>query len=301
MALLFRPLVLARKPLWHSHGRVLMSSLSWMSIPMSPRVHARALSKKGNNLRGYSTSRGMSTCPTPGAGLPSAWAKTYAATTKEGLMDAYADWSATYDEDSITRFGYVAPMRAAQILNRHLVERTLANTAHASSSTYTPATSQARIVDIGAGTGLVGEELHRLGHTRVVGVDLSEAMLDIARDKGCYEDVICVDLQNRASMGTAALQSHVPFDAAVSVGTFTPNHVGKETLDAVICLVRPGGLLCLSLRDDFVEDLTNGFQEKLNELIEFGVLLKLEVTDRELYTQNVSDTITFRCWTFVVC
>lgn len=40
-----------------------------------------------------------------------------------------------------------------------------------------------KILDVGAGTGLVGEELKRLGWVNLTGVDLSEDMLHVAASK----------------------------------------------------------------------------------------------------------------------
>ena len=43
------------------------------------------------------------------------------------------------------------------------------------------------ILDAGAGTGMVGEALAELGYTQIVGVDISEAMLENARKKQVYQ------------------------------------------------------------------------------------------------------------------
>ncbi len=53
--------------------------------------------------------------------LTGAWAKTYAAKTKKDLLEAYSEWCTTYDDDSIHKFGYIAPRRAAEERARHLV------------------------------------------------------------------------------------------------------------------------------------------------------------------------------------
>jgi len=40
--------------------------------------------------------------------LPSAWKKTKVARTIEDLQEAYAEWSLSYDKDSVEGYGYVA-------------------------------------------------------------------------------------------------------------------------------------------------------------------------------------------------
>lgn len=84
----------------------------------------------------------------------------------------------------------------------------------------------------------------------------------------------------------------------MSVGTFTPNHVGFDALRAVVRLVRPGGILLLTIRDDFTADPSNGFNEHVAALSDS--LEQLHVSAPELYTPNVSEDITFRCWAWCV-
>ena len=54
-------------------------------------------------------------------------------------------------------------------------------------------THNARFLDLGCGTGLVGNVV-RNRCSRLVGVDLSEKMLGIARDKACYDELHAADL-----------------------------------------------------------------------------------------------------------
>ena len=254
--------------------------------------------------------------------LPGPWAKTYKAKTKEELLEAYSEWSETYDEDSVNKFGYIAPMRAAQELSRHIIDRGFSK--------------NLCIADIGAGTGLVGKELKTLGYSNIIGIDYSIEMLSIAKTKNCYKALLCKDLDDKDTLqlepkeeeekeGTITTANNNKnnnfvkkkeeeeanniekllwrpnsFDAAISVGTFTPHHVGIDALLIVLQLIKPGGILLLSLRDDFVDDDNNGFRQKLNDLETLGKIQKLNITNSELYTSKVSQTIYFRCWTYLV-
>ena len=82
----------------------------------------------------------------------------------------------------------------------------------------------------GAGTGLVGEFLHALGHRRITAADISPSMLDVALRKNVYERVLCFDLEDTDHSDRWLDEGS--FDAAIAVGLFTPNHVGVRTLDA---------------------------------------------------------------------
>lgn len=219
--------------------------------------------------------------------LPAAWAKTYAATTPDELRQAYRSWAPTYCEDSISIFGYRAPSRAAQILSSYL------------DADYRLFGDSPAILDVGAGTGLVGERLHAMGHRNITACDISPDMLDVAMKKSCYEKVLCFDLEDSDQADRWLPDSM--FDAAICVGLFTPNHVGVGTLDELVRCVRPGGLIVMSLRDDFQRDESNGFQRELDRQTKTGLVELLGASESELYTPNVSDDITFRVWTYRVC
>jgi SAM-dependent methyltransferase len=140
-----------------------------------------------------------------------------------------------------------------------------------------------------------------MGYINVVALDYSPEMLQIAKKKSCYKELLCVDLHDSPKdiQQTTGLGPD-DFDAAISVGTFTPHHVGIEAILNIIHFVRSGGILTLSLREDFVEDASNGFRAKLEELEASGKIKRLEVTEPELYTAKFSQSILFQCWTFMV-
>jgi ubiquinone/menaquinone biosynthesis C-methylase UbiE len=206
--------------------------------------------------------------------LPGAWRKTYEATNQTELIDAYSDWAETYDKDSIGHFGYSAPEVAAKTL-----------------ATYVQ--PNASVLDLGAGTGLVGEFLAKEGFTQISALDLSPEMLAVARKKKCYHEILQMDAEN-----IDIVDNH--YDAGISVGTFTPNHIGLKALNEFIRIVRPGGIICLSLRDDFVADVSNGFKDHLDTLEHEKKMERLHVTPVQVYTQKVSEEITFRCWMWIV-
>ena len=137
--------------------------------------------------------------------LPAPWEATYAAKTRSELLAAYAAWAPTYDADSVDAFGYTAPHAAAEALARHVAD-----------------VESAAVLDAGAGTGQVGEHLAQLNFTNVVGVDLSEPMLDVARQKGCYRRLLCADLSDPHMLPPASL------DSIVCVGTLTQPCRGRR-------------------------------------------------------------------------
>ena len=91
----------------------------------------------------------------------------YASTGVDELEERYDRWAADYDSDLLNEFGWLAPQQAADVFRR-----------------YVP--TSARVLDAGAGTGLVGESLKRLGYSNIEALDLSLGMLEEARKKNAY-------------------------------------------------------------------------------------------------------------------
>ena len=79
---------------------------------------------------------------------------------KEELTEKYDNWAKDYDAELQRDFQYVGPQRTAEFLARYV-------------------SREAKILDAGAGTGLVGEVLAKIGYQNLVAMDLSEGMLEI--------------------------------------------------------------------------------------------------------------------------
>ena len=222
-----------------------------------------------------------------------AWQLTYAATTKAELCDAYAAWAPSYDRDSTERWGYAAPQACADALARHVPDRA------------------ARVLDAGAGTGLVGAHLaRRHGFSRLCAVDLSRAMLrECEKKAGCYTELVEADLETLGAAFAAAEGPPPWFDAAACAGTFTPNHVGARALDEVVRAVRVGGVLAATVREDFGrgessgDELGRGFREREAALRHEGVLELLEATPLAPYTPRApggASEAQFECFVYRV-
>ena len=80
------------------------------------------------------------------------------------------------------------------------------------------------VLDIGCGTGLVGEVL---AARPVDGVDISPEMLAKARAQGCYRG------RSLRILKTLAIDDDA-YRGLVNAGTFTHGHVGAEALDELV-------------------------------------------------------------------
>jgi len=94
------------------------------------------------------------------------------------------------------------------------------------------------VIDLGCGSGAVGPALQQLGR-KLVGVDLSETMLDQARRTGCYDELVADDLSLWLPSEPAAL---IFSNAALQ---WVGDHANLLTLLA--SKLAPGGTLAVQM------------------------------------------------------
>jgi len=108
-----------------------------------------------------------------------------------------------------------------------------------------PAAKGLVVLDAGCGTGLCGPLIEQYAR-RMVGVDLSAGMLDHARSKNVYDELVEAEL-------TAYLQQQPDvFDVIVSADTLVYFGALEAVAAAAAAALRPGGLLIFT-----VEELTD--------------------------------------------
>ncbi len=176
----------------------------------------------------------------------------YSSTNNEELEDRYDQWASEYDRDLAEDFGWVSPGVTAEVLAAHVPK-------------------EAKILDAGAGTGLVGEMLGRLGYQDLHAMDISEGMLEQARRKGVYQGF------RQMALGAELGYDSDYFDAVISVGVFTEGHAPPQGFDELIRITKPEGFIVFSLRMDLYEE--GGFKEYQEGLETSGKWKLVEVSD----------------------
>jgi predicted TPR repeat methyltransferase len=136
----------------------------------------------------------------------------------EYVTAVFDEFASTFDA-KLTALGYRAPQLVADVLD---------------------ATGLGDVVDLGCGTGLVGELLAERAR-RLVGVDLSVAMLREARRRGVYNELFRVELVEflRHERGS--------FDTIVSADTLCYFGDLGEFAAAASAALRPGGRLVFTV------------------------------------------------------
>jgi predicted TPR repeat methyltransferase len=137
------------------------------------------------------------------------------------VRNTFDDFAETFDEN-LQDLGYRAPQLLADALERHLARR--------------GDRDRLDILDAGAGTGLCGPLLRDRART-LTGVDLSSGMLQKARARRCYDELVASEL---CEFMRGRPQS---FDAVLSADTLVYFGALDEALAGAWSCLRPGGLL----------------------------------------------------------
>jgi predicted TPR repeat methyltransferase len=177
----------------------------------------------------------------------------YALETAEDRKALYADWAATYDDSFAKAADYIFPCHVARVF-------------HARGG-------DGPVLDAGAGTGLVAQAIRARGAVTLDAFDLSPEMLEVARAKGLYRNLIEGDLTETLPFATAT------YRAVVSAGTFTHGHVGPEALDELVRVAASGAIFVLSIKADLYA--SQGFEAKFAQLA--GRITALDIEEVPIY------------------
>ena len=177
----------------------------------------------------------------------------YGSTTNKELEERYDQWATDYNKDVAEEFAWNSPQTATDIFSKHV-------------------DTSAKILDAGAGTGLVGECLVKAGYGNLVAMDLSLGMLQEAKGKKVYTDV------HQMALGEPLDFPTDEFDAVVSVGVFTQGHAPASSFNELVRVTKPGGMIVFSLSVDTHE--TGGFKEHQSSLEGSGKWELTEVTEK---------------------
>ncbi len=197
----------------------------------------------------------------------------YNSTSNDELVDRYAEWAQTYEQDLEKDFGYASP----QLTLPYFIK-------------YVPLTAD--VLDAGAGTGLIGKLLHEVGYRKLVALDLSEAMLAEARQKNVYSAL------QVGTLGETLDFASDEFDAVISVGVFTLGHAPASAFDEMVRITKPGGHIIFTLHNGLY--LEGDFPAKFAELETTGRWTEVEVSP-EVYPMPISEPdVTIRVLIYTV-
>jgi predicted TPR repeat methyltransferase len=176
----------------------------------------------------------------------------YNAKSSQEIAELYDNWAEDYDQ-SVLSYGYATPAITAGFFGRYVKPE------------------DGTVLDAGAGTGMMGEILAPLGYRDLVGIDISQRMLELAREKGVYKDLRRMELGEQLDLPSDA------FAVVVAAGVFAAGHAPPESFDELIRVTEAGGGMIFSVRTDVYED--GGFKAKQEALERENRWQLLEVTE----------------------
>jgi SAM-dependent methyltransferase len=130
------------------------------------------------------------------------------------------------------------------------------------------------VLDVGAGNGMVGEQLADIGVGSVVGVDiLSEAADATERDRpGVYDEYRVVDLTDVSADDDKYL-SGAGFNCMTSVAALGFGDIPPQAFAQAYNYVSDKGLLAFTIKENFVTDTDpTGFNLLIRRMFDEGVL-----------------------------
>ena len=154
------------------------------------------------------------------------------------LTEVYRDWAKKYDYDNDHVLGTVSQPKSVNLLTTRLEDK------------------NSEIIDVGCGTGLVGENLKAKDFIYFDGIDISGDMLEIAKSRG-YRNLFLGSLNNRLPVLDNA------YDTAMCVGVFTHGHVSSEGFNELCRIVKPGGYICFTINEGVFEKY--GFKKMIGD------------------------------------
>lgn len=156
---------------------------------------------------------------------------------------------------------------------RKLIEKT--------AGTHDIATEELRVLDLGAGNGMVAEELSGLPVAKAVGVDIiPEAAEAVLRDRpGIYEEYLVTDMTNLPDKHREALESY-SLNCLTCVAALGFGDIPPKAFAEAYNLLEKGALVAFTIKEDFLTSSdTSGFSGLVHRMIDKGVF-QLECQER---------------------
>lgn len=136
-----------------------------------------------------------------------------------------------------------------------------------------------RVLDVGAGNGMVAEELRTIGANYAIGVDIIEEAAEAAeRDRpGVYDEYLVADLTALTAKQQEVLESS-RLNCLASVAALGFDDIPPLAFANAYNVIETGGLISFCLKEDMVSGSdSSGFSRLIDEaLVEGAIELKSE-------------------------
>jgi predicted TPR repeat methyltransferase len=155
--------------------------------------------------------------------------------TNINKVDVYNKWAKSYDT-YVESLDYNGPKNIVSYFQKLLKTNIVNNK------------KELKILDFGCGTGKVGEEIKKNINIPyfLEGVDISENMLELAKQKNVYNKITNIDLTKE--------KYNEKYDVILSSGVFLEGHVDIFNINRLCDLLNNNkGLIMFTIRNSFKE------------------------------------------------
>lgn len=187
----------------------------------------------------------------------------YSIETPDDSRRLYAKWASSYDQDFVTQNGYVYHENVVGVF------------------LDAGGSAGGAVLDVGCGTGVVGQALGDVGENTIDGIDISPDMIAIARGKKtvfgniAYRSLFVADLTSPLDIADDV------YTGIVSAGTFTHGHLPPDPIRELVRIAAPTAVCAIGINaEHYVEQ---GFDALFAELSEAGKITSPVLVDVAIY------------------
>ena len=188
---------------------------------------------------------------------------------KDSLANHYDKWADDYEAIHAPRGLLELNKNCTNTLAKYLVEKDI------------------DILDVACGTGVTGEYLHKLGYTRIDGVDGSNNMMEKAKEKKIYASL----KQGRISKTESLPCSSNTYDGIICVGAIARNSIHMEyALRDFVRISKPGAIVTYTINQEGLQ-----FMAEHGKLMQDGAIEMLSLQRINYYNQAGKDLECYLC------
>ena len=170
----------------------------------------------------------------------------------------------TYDE-FIIKINFVDPYMLANAISKPEPKQEVDPKTGKRDFGYVNLKREAKIFDIGQGTGLMGKLLKAEGFTNIDGADASQSFVDKANETGWYKK--CQVIWFGKGVENLPKDLLGSYDLVMGSGVFLDGHIPATGFDDAHAMCKPGGYFITSIRRSYYEKgEEHGYRDKLDEL-----------------------------------
>lgn len=196
----------------------------------------------------------------------------YAVETPDDNRKLYREWADTYESGYMADRGYVYHENVSEVF---LADQ-----------------PGQPVLDVGCGTGVVGQVLAAAGLATIDGIDISPEMLEKAGEKTTaagapvYRNLIEADLTTTIDLP----DNH--YGGIISVGTFTIGHLPPDSLSELFRVAAPGATFGIGVNTWHYRSAP--FGSWLDAAVDAGTISPYELTEIPMYSagddEHANDT-----------